>query len=175
MYLPSIVMMNLISNKINLVLKCFTWSMAAYPFERSVSPGPPPPHPPCFRRAGRSSQCSTTKAVVCFMPCLQSERSRDVATTGFRSDYLSGILPYLPRHVTTHKNVLNASLNKTFPLITRLLIQGFFLVVYMDKYDINVTLCLMIPLPPPPPSYLLLLHTTGVTYPMNAPFFLSFS
>ena len=32
------------------------------------------------------------------------------------SHYLSGTLPYVRRHITVHKNVLSASLNKTFPI-----------------------------------------------------------
>ena len=35
--------------------------------------------------------------------------------TGFLSRYLNGPLPYVRRHITVNKNVLSASLNKTFP------------------------------------------------------------
>ena len=36
-------------------------------------------------------------------------------TAVFLSHYLSGPLPYVRRHITVNKNVLSASLNKTFP------------------------------------------------------------
>ena len=38
-----------------------------------------------------------------------------MAAAGFLSHYLSGPLPYVRRHITVNKNVLSASLNKTFP------------------------------------------------------------
>ena len=46
-----------------------------------------------------------------------------MAAAGFLSRYLNGPLPYVRRHITV--NVLNASLNKTFPS---------FLVLAMDRY-----------------------------------------
>ena len=34
---------------------------------------------------------------------------------GFLSRYVNGPLPYVRRHITVNKNVMSASLNKTFP------------------------------------------------------------
>ena len=44
-----------------------------------------------------------------------NKRFADVSTAGFLSRYLNGCLPYVRRHITVNKNVLSASLNKTFP------------------------------------------------------------
>ena len=38
-----------------------------------------------------------------------------MAAAGFLSHYMSGPLPYVRLHITIKKNVLSASLNKTFP------------------------------------------------------------
>ena len=42
----------------------------------------------------------------------------NVAAVGFLSRYLNGPLPYVRRYITVNKNVLNVSLNKTFPFFT---------------------------------------------------------
>ena len=38
-----------------------------------------------------------------------------MVAAGFHAAYLNGPLPYVQRHITVNKNVLSASLNKTFP------------------------------------------------------------
>ena len=43
------------------------------------------------------------------------KRVAHVAAAGLLSRYLNGPLPYVRRHITVNKNVLTASLNKTFP------------------------------------------------------------
>ena len=72
----------------------------------------------------RSSQCSTTgvSAIMSVVmvhikedTCCSSESVAHVAAAGFLSRYLNGSLPYLRRHMIVNKNVLDASLNKTFP------------------------------------------------------------
>ena len=43
-----------------------------------------------------------------------------MAAAGFLSHYLCGFnLPYVRRHITVNKNVLSASLNKTFHIPTK--------------------------------------------------------
>ena len=49
-----------------------------------------------------------------------------VAAAGFFSHYPSGPLPYAQRHITVNKNVLSASLNKTFERAPRLFINVCF-------------------------------------------------
>ena len=48
-------------------------------------------------------------------PLLLIGKSSLCGGKGFLSHYLSGPLPYAKRHITVNKNVLSASLNKTFP------------------------------------------------------------
>ena len=43
-----------------------------------------------------------------------SERVAHVATSGFLSRSVNGLLPYVRRHITVDQNVLSVSLNKTF-------------------------------------------------------------
>ena len=46
------------------------------------------------------------------------------AETGFLSRYLNGPLPYVWRHITITKNVVSASLNKTFPSFATFLLSS---------------------------------------------------
>ena len=46
-----------------------------------------------------------------------------MATAGFLSRYLNGPLPYVRRHKSVIKNVLSASLNKTFPFFLPFILQ----------------------------------------------------
>ena len=46
-----------------------------------------------------------------------------MAAAGFLSHYLSGPLPYVPRHITVKWNVLSVSLNKTFPSVLPILVS----------------------------------------------------
>ena len=53
---------------------------------------------------------------MCYPVCgLVHIKEPYVAAAGFLSRYLCGSLPYVRRHITVNKNVLSASLNKTFP------------------------------------------------------------
>ena len=56
--------------------------------------------------------CSESVNVHVKIP--NNKRFADVSAAGFLSRYLNGCLPYVRRHITVNKNVLSASLNKTF-------------------------------------------------------------
>ena len=47
-----------------------------------------------------------------------------MAAAVFLSRYPNGLLPYVRRHITVNKNVLSASLNKTFPSLIEIITRA---------------------------------------------------
>ena len=57
-----------------------------------------------------------------------------MVTAGFPSCYLNGPLPYVQLHITVNKNVLSASLNKTFPSFRNITYQFIYKLINESKF-----------------------------------------